>query len=454
MSAMPLPQAQDGDIYLELYLKGNNITTLSQDGFEGFDSLRTLVIQECNVSSIEPNAFRGLQFLSSLDLTRNNIKELHSFTFSGLSRLRRLILDSNNVLRVINNFAFNGLNLSRLSLGDNGLLTEIAPKAFDEARVHDLYIAQASISTNSTAAFRSQTLRNSLRTLTWTKNGQPLVLPQNIFQGYSFEHLTLDSNAITDVSFLALTNTDELSLKNNPTGPINFSAFPELKHARILRLGNTSFSKVQPQFFRDLTDLSQIGLQNNGITSVPVQLRPILSQLTSIDLENNILHCNCEMLWFKKWLLSCGSRVLVRGADCYTPTRDHVLYVNDREFVCSRPTLLDITQTRNVSERASMTMQCSGRGDPAPTITWQSPDGETVETPPSPNKSVLTNTGVLMISSTRLDDAGIYRCTMKNPAGNVTALVTVDIYSIDGSVNSRIDTLPIVLLVLCIVLFN
>ena len=84
-----------------------------------------------------------------------------------------------------------------------------------------------------------KTLQNSLRTLTWTNNGRALHLPARVFRGFSFDSLNLAGNGITDVSFLRHASTDDLSLENNPTGPIDFSQFPELKHIRSLRLGNT-----------------------------------------------------------------------------------------------------------------------------------------------------------------------------------------------------------------------
>ncbi len=189
------------------------------------------------------------------------------------------------------------------------------------------------------------------------------------------------------------------------------------------------FSDIQPQYFRDLTDLSQLYLPDNGITSLPEDLGPVLSQLTRLDLEQNLLHCNCEMLWFKQWMYS-SNRVLVVGADCYTPINDHVLSLHDTEYVCSPPSLVHITRELNISEMATMSIKCTARGDPAPSITWQLPGGETLESEPSHNKSVLTNTGVLTIRSTSVDDAGMYRCLIKNPAGSLTALATVDVYSV------------------------
>ena len=161
-------------------------------------------------------------------------------------------------------------------------------------------------------------------------------------------------------------------------------------------------------------------------------MRPILSQLSRLDLEGNLLHCNCEMLWFKQWVAS-ANRVLVLGSDCYTPINDHVLSLNDDEFVCTEPALTDITRTLNVSEMASMSIKCIGRGDPAPNVIWQFPDGDLLETLPSHNKSIFTNTGVLTIRSISVDDAGQYKCIVRNPAGNSTAMTVVNVYSIVGT---------------------
>ncbi len=416
----------------ELYLKDNNIKHLRPASFAGLTSLKTIVMANCNITSMESNTFSSLQHLASLDLTSNNIGELRPHTFSGLSSLRRLILDTNSI-QVIHNFAFHGLNLTKLSLENNHKLSKLSPKAFYGARVQELSIYNSIIDSNSTVALKS--LHSSLRTLSLKNNKRPIRFPPDIFHGFRFNILDLNHNGITDVSFLRYTSVDDLSLANNPIGPVDFSQFPELKHVRNLKLDNTRFSELYPQYFRDMTDLSQLYLRDNNITTVSEKLKPILNQLSPslnrLDLDRNTLHCNCEMEWFKHWI-SSAHKVHVRGASCYTPVRDHILSIHDDQFQCTPPTMVHITQTVNVSETAMMSITCTGRGDPAPDIIWIRPNGERKETLPSLNKSIRVNTGELTIDYVRQSDAGVYTCIIKNPAGKASAISTVEVYHHPG----------------------
>ncbi len=415
----------------ELYLKENTMGVLHQESFAGLTQLKVLVLSKCGIHSIEPNAFAGLKSLGTLDLRWNQIRELQSYTFSGLFALKRLDLDDNK-LEVVHNFAFHGLNLTKLSLQKNVHLSEFATKAFYGARIHDLWIYNASISSKSTQPFRP--LASSLRELHWQNNQKPLVIPENLFQGFTFRFLDLQYNGIKDTKFLKYTVADDLNLDGNPTGVIIFSRYPNLRQVRNIRLANTGFTELDGSYFSGLMNLNQLYLDDNDITTLPKNLQPIFNNLDRLVLEKNPLHCNCEMLWFRRWLYE--TNVIVIGAECATPQAMDVLIVPEESFECSAPSVVDITRSVNISTRDEMVLMCIVHGDPTPHIQWELPSGKTISSVPHKNQNLTMNTGILVIQSTSETDAGMYTCIATNVQGNASAVANVDVYTIVGGSTS------------------
>ena len=421
----------------ELYLKENNIRSLRQGSFAGLTALRTLVMTHCNIERIDSNAFSGLRSLWMLDLRWNRIKELQSYTFSGLFRLNRLILDSND-LQVIQNFAFHGLNLTQLSLEKNPNLAEIAQKAFYGAMINKLFIYNATVSAKSTRSLLS--LSASLRELNWQNNRKPLEFPPNLFRGFVFHDLNLDNNGITHGGFLEHVVSNKISLVGNPIGPVEFGKYPNMRQVRQLHLSRTRFRFIRGSFLKGLAQLTHLYLDYNGLTTLPEDLRFNFMRLRHLSIVGNPLHCNCELLWFKLWLSS--TPVTVIGGHCATPQSVPLLSVPEERFICSAPVMINISRSVNVSEANDLTLVCTARGDPPPALIWHRPTGEKGITGFPANRTLPRNTGVLRIKPVRPEDAGVYRCVARNPAGNVSRTVTVDVYSMFRAVSASSQLAP------------
>lgn len=408
-----------------LYLKDNIFTVLHQNSFASLPNLKTLVLTHCNIETIESNAFAGLSNLGSLDLRWNNIQELQSHTFSGLFHLKRLELDNNDI-QAIHNFAFHGLNLTRLSIEGNGKLAEIAQKAFHQARINDISIHNATLSSQSMHSLRP--LFPSLRELSWRYNQKPLEIPEDLFDGFTFRTLNLNGNKIRDVSFLRYVITDDLSLDDNPIGIVDFSRYPNLRQVRNLRLAKTNFHHIRLSDFNGMPYLRQLYIQNNGITTLSEELEPMFDGLQRLVMDNNPFHCNCEMLWLKQWIPTASA--VVQGGKCATPYPDDIVLIPEEAFTCTAPSTLDIKQSVNMTNGKEISLRCTARGDPPPTITWYSPDGNLLATSFSTNRSVLANSGELTLKSSSKGDSGTYRCMADNLKGNISDVVHVDVYKI------------------------
>lgn len=418
------------DITEELYLKENQLRTLRQGSFAGLSQLRTLVMTKCNIERIDSNAFSGLRSLWMLDLRWNKIKELQSYTFSGLFQLNRLILDSNDI-QIIHNFAFHGLNLTQLSLEKNPNLAEIAQKAFYGAKINKLFIYNATVSAKSTRSLIP--LSASLHELKWQNNRVALEFPTNLFQGFTFRSLHLDNNGITHPGFLTHVYADEISLVGNRIGPVDFSHIQSMRRVRQLHLSSTRFSYIRGSFFKGLTHLTHLFLDDNGITMLPDDLKFTFQRLRRLSIAGNPLHCNCELLWLKLWLSS--TTVTVLGAHCATPQPVSLLSVPEESFRCKPPIMLNISRSVNISEENDLTLKCRATGDPPPALIWHRPTGQRSVTGYPPNRTVKMNIGVLRVNPVQPEDAGIYRCVARNPSGTVSRNVTVDVYRVYRSVS-------------------
>ncbi len=410
----------------ELYVKFQNIGQLSRGDFSNLPDLRTLMVTESRVQVLEPNVFGGLSQLSYLDLSSNDIQRIQPYTFNGLPGLRRLMLDSNSFSR-IDNYAFYGLNLTRLRLENVTGLTGLASKTFDSATIRELFISNASLGTESLGALMP--LKVSLRELSIAHNTRPLIVPENLFEGFEFRTLKLTYSGISEPSFLRYVVTDELSLTGNPLGPWDLSLYPSLNQVRTLRLDDTRFHALHGSYFSGMRHLRELHLAQNGITTLPSDLQPVFSRLHRLDLEHNSLFCNCELIWFKQWMMSASS--ILEGGKCSMPYQESLAFVEQDDMTCRPPTILSVSQDLKVAVNGEVTLICVGEGNPPPTIIWRYPEGS-VTIKPSSDRNNSRNTGVLRLGSAQKADEGVYQCVASNVRGNISRSVDVTVYGVAG----------------------
>lgn len=80
--------------------------------------------------------------------------------------------------------------------------------------------------------------------------------------------------------------------------------------------------------------------------------------------------------------------------------------------------------TAKTSER--IILMCAVDGDPTPQVYWQFNFGNDFPAARERRLEIMDN-DVFIIHNAKLSDGGVYTCTAENPAGIITANVTVDI---------------------------
>ncbi|XP_071521732.1 toll-like receptor Tollo [Panulirus ornatus] len=126
----------------EVYLDGNDLSSLSSHTFIGRKNLKVLYLNESKVEVIHNRTFNGLKLLETLYLQHNNIKELKGYEFEHLTLLRELYLHSNELF-YIQNATFSTLVSLRVLRLDNNRLKTFPLNMFEKTHnLHSLYLGE------------------------------------------------------------------------------------------------------------------------------------------------------------------------------------------------------------------------------------------------------------------------------------------------------------------------
>ena len=413
-------------------MQGHLLGNITKGTFAGSPRLKNLVLENCGIRALEEGAFEGLGNLTNLNLKYNGIKRLTKGMFAGLTSVMDINLDSNDI-RSIGEFTFEGLrNNVMLKMENNYNLKDISPQAFEGSVMQEIYFYNCSLTDESLEAFIP--LKYSLSVFFVSNNRIPLNIPEDLFKGFQLLSLNLAHNDIHDVSFLSHVITDDLSLEYNEIGTINFTEFPSLHRVRILRLGHTLASSLDGSMFKGMDSLSQLYLAHNDITPLPESLHSVFAPLERLTLEGNPLHCNCELIWFKKWLTITPGDV-INHPHCATPHTKSIADTEEEELVCTAPSNIRVSQ-EEAGKYHKPTLHCTAEGDPAPIISWTIPGGNTLSTPISLDRNMQETMGAVEVEL----EGGRYLCSAHNIAGNVSRVTLVDSYKMDKQVNGCVHT--------------
>ncbi|KAG7467162.1 hypothetical protein MATL_G00150430 [Megalops atlanticus] len=86
----------------------------------------------------------------------------------------------------------------------------------------------------------------------------------------------------------------------------------------------------------------------------------------------------------------------------------------------------------------SISLKCSAKGEPTPTISWLSPTNRII--PPSSDKYQVHNDGTLLIQKAQRFDNGNYTCMARNTAGQDRKVIRVDVLVSPPTINGLRST--------------
>ncbi|XP_022094806.1 adhesion G-protein coupled receptor G2-like isoform X1 [Acanthaster planci] len=141
--------------------------------------------------------------------------------------------------------------------------------------------------------------------------------------------LNLSDNSIEELSsdvFNHLVELRELYMVQNAirSDRLDVATFSRLSNLQLLdmsrnRLRLQEASDIEP--FLPLFRLKTLDMAHNNIATIDTSFLTVLDRLENLYMTNNPLVCDCNLLWFKNWLLNKGTQpnFAASGVQCFTP---------------------------------------------------------------------------------------------------------------------------------------
>ena len=298
-----------------LYLQNNKIQNIESKAFDGLRNVVYLDLSNNKLLKLHQNCFQGLIKLNYLRFENTSIKDLYSGAFNGLEQLQELHMARNNFFTLRSKYFEGLINLKVLKI--SGHVYDIQENAFkttpslvflnlDNNRLEELHlnvtIDLINLETLSLSKNKFQALENFM--FKYLNNLKVLFLDDN------------DVSIIHDNAFFGLRNLKKLSLRNNNIctlsndtpiayfSPKSFrKPFMKLVELTHLDLYGNCLENLALYSFSNLPKLSVLNLGNNRLFEVEESVIMSSPALKRLVLAGNPLHCDCNLLRIRNWLL-------------------------------------------------------------------------------------------------------------------------------------------------------
>ena len=132
-------------------------------------------------------------------------------------------------------------------------------------------------------------------------------------------------------------NTQILNMAHNNVQTLrNLPGY--LRHLKVIDLSFNNISYVTEDFLTELAGIEELSLHHNKLQELPNSLQRL--NMTSVLLRSNPWICDCNSVWFKRWIVM--NRQNVEDLDDVTcvsgrPKGSVIIEVPESEFVCEIP---------------------------------------------------------------------------------------------------------------------
>jgi len=486
-------------------LKSVRAAAIPVAALETSANLRNLAWISSGIESIEAGAFGAATQLRRLDLGDNRLVQLPSDVFHPLHRLQYLNLTGNRLAALPRQLFHDLEQLQEIRLAANRL-TVLPYQAFASARE----LARLDLSGNRLVSLPDHSFRpNKQLQELWLTGNRLTKLPSRLFSGLSqlrvldlanneidalprglfidlvtLEHLDLAGNPITrftNTAFQGLVGLRWLNLDRLPIASLPVDLWRPVSGLRTLLLSRTKLESLRNGNLAGLAELEtleitdsplreighltlnetpslrRLDLHHNDLAFLPANVAH-LSLLDELWLQGNPWACDCRMFWFVKWAESRAHlRAAFRsGLKCGHDEVDVDDAANTlqtlRYLKCSSPSLIRATETQRYLLRNSVLLECEFNGNPAPSLTWVTPNGLVFHWMPDPafpdtfvehpnvhswldaRRPIVNDVGMRVLENGSLyiptllrQHVGKYKCTAVNPIANETVYVTLQL---------------------------
>ncbi|XP_055324765.1 chaoptin [Sitodiplosis mosellana] len=279
-------------------LSGNNIAYLDPSIFEeGMPSLAKLLLSNNALRDVPYNALAPLRNLRVLDLSHNLIKtiRIENDTIASKLTLDVLHLEFNRI-EEIPTASFAHFDVVNVTYLDGNPLNALGERAFESARIRELYIRHCGLSFVSPASFDG--LDRTLQILDISGNNLT-ALPMEFLKGFTeFKALNIKDNKFGSNKEMQLSEVfsaiwpyiEKFDMSGKHNGGTNLKNFNQMRSLRSLSVGMLSSSNLAPDFFIDYgVELEDVKFTQSSIESIKSHTFRHIRGVRRLDLsENNI----------------------------------------------------------------------------------------------------------------------------------------------------------------------
>lgn len=230
------------------------------------------------------STFRGLQSLQRIQLQSNNIRALQDGIFHVMRMIETIKLDHNSITSLNRQGLFNLTKLQHLSLSNNSI-TSIEPDTWE--------------------------FTQSLITLDLSMNNISELQPQHLDCLKRLKKLNLADNNIEylhENTFHCVQNLEDLVLRRNLLSTIIEDSgtqppFKVLQKLKKLDLYGNGLKQITVNSLAGLYNLEWLNVDGNDIAAIQSKSFEHMTRLQKLILRSSNLICDCELLWFRTWLM-------------------------------------------------------------------------------------------------------------------------------------------------------
>lgn len=286
--------AENGKLRI-LTLADNVLSTMQQDAspFREYmlnaPSVEELDLSSCNLNKLLPTAFKRLDNVVFINLATNELQELPSTLFKGIDTIEELDLSANNI-SVLPKDIFNGTSLAILNLKYNNIESKLD---FGTDEIQKLDLSFNRIVSVSNSMFETMPGLTSLI----LKGNSIKKIHQTAFFGLkNLRQIDLSFNNLEQISsqiFLRNSELDIIRLNDNnglTKLPLDgFNSETNTLNVFLFDASNCDISELGDNTFANMPKLTTLNLAWNNIEQLTKEFFRPMTRLTELNLNNNLI---------------------------------------------------------------------------------------------------------------------------------------------------------------------
>ncbi|XP_076087169.1 uncharacterized protein LOC143057692 isoform X2 [Mytilus galloprovincialis] len=124
----------------------------------------------------------------------------------------------------------------------------------------------------------------------------------------------------------------DIWLENNNISKLTVRKY--LGNIRQLLISNNNLGEIEPDALKKMINIKRLTLDNNLLMHIPENIKDL--DIDAISLQNNLFACDCNSLWFKKWLtVNIDLIENIHDITCHSENNAQpIVLLHDNKFVC------------------------------------------------------------------------------------------------------------------------